>query len=236
MQNKIIAVICVLLLLVTLFAACGKKVIIEGKNGQEYIAVTDDEGNTVLNNAGDIIVYVTDENGKYVKDANGERQTNAVTFPDQVRGEHAIATPQYRLTMPDDWKMSNDGKFLRNNNENVTFEIGGMVVLNETRTMSAYLQTQIDGMEYLKNNSEEFKNLTYEIKNAELTASQLPCTIIEMKNADDSGNLTMEQTLYYIQWGENMVQASYLCMDASSIGGFDSYTYLNENLEVKSLK
>ena len=135
-----------------------------------------------------------------------------------------------------DWKMSNDGKFLRNNNENITFEIGGMVVLNETRTMSAYLQTQIDGMEYLKNNSEEFKNLTYEIKNAELTASQLPCTIIEMKNADDSGNLTMEQTLYYIQWGENMVQASYLCMDASSIGGFDSYTYLNENLEVKSLK
>ena len=236
MQNKIIAVICVLLLLVTLFAACGKKVIIEGKNGQEYIAVTDDEGNTVLNNAGDIIVYVTDENGKYVKDENGERQTNAVTFPDQVRGEHAIATPQYRLTMPDDWKMNGDGKFLRNNNENITFEIGGMVVLNETRTMSAYLQTQIDGMEYLKNNSEEFKNLTYEIKNAELTASQLPCTIIEMKNTDDSGNLTMEQTLYYIQWGENMVQASYLCMDASSIGGFDSYTYLNENLEVKSLK
>lgn len=236
MQNKIIAVICVLLLLVTLFAACGKKVIIEGKNGQEYIAVTDDEGNTVLNNAGDIIVYVTDENGKYVKDANGERQTNAVTFPDQVRGEHAIATPQYRLTMPEDWTLGEDGKFTQNKNENITFEIGEVVPLNAERTINTYLTTQINGMEYLKSSSEDYKNLAYEIKDVTLTESQLPCKVIEITVTDDSGNLTMEQTLYYIQWGENMVQASYLCMDASSIGGFDSYTYLNENLEVKSLK
>lgn len=236
MHNKIIAVICVVLMLVTLFAACGKKVIIKGKNGEEYIAMTDDEGNTVLNESGEIVVYVTDDRGKYVTDANGERQTNAVTFPNQVTGEHSIATPQYRLTMPEDWTLGEDGKFTRNKNENITFEISEMVVLNATRTMNTYLQTQIEGMEYMKNNSEEYKNLSYEIKDVTLTASQLPCKVIEITMTDDSGAKTMEQSLYYIQWGENMVQASYLCMDATAIGSFDSYTYLNENLEIKNLK
>lgn len=236
MNNKIIAVICVVLMLVTLLAACGKKVTITGKNGQEYIAVTDEEGNTVLNDDGEIVVYVTDAKGKYVKDENGERQTNAVTFPNQILGERSIATPQYRLTMPDDWKLGSDGKFTRNNNENVVFEIGEVVALTATRTIPDYIETQINGMEYLKANSEEFKNMTYETQNTTITASQLPCTIIHMQVADDSGAVTLEQNLYYIQWGEYMVQATYYSTDTSDIGNFDSYAYLNTHLEVKSLE
>ena len=65
MNNKIIAVICVVLMLATVLAACGKKVIIKGKNGQEYVAATDADGSTILNDEGNIIIYVTDENGKY---------------------------------------------------------------------------------------------------------------------------------------------------------------------------
>ena len=236
MQNKIIAVICVLLLLVTLFAACGKKVIIEGKNGQEYIAATDDEGNTMLNKEGEIIIYVTDENGKYVKDENGERQTNAVTFPDQIRGEHAIATPQYRLTMPDDWKMNGDGTFLRNNNENVTFEIGEVVPLTETRTILSYIETQTKMMDYLKENDAQYKNLAYEITDGVLENKNLPYTLISMQLTDDSGTKIAEQSIYYIQWGEYLVQATYACADAGEVGKFDSLACLNENLEVKSLK
>ena len=110
MQNKIIAVICVMLMLVTLFAACGKKVIIQGKNGQEYVAMTDEEGNTVLNQSGEIVVYVTDDRGKYVTDANGERQTNAVTFPDVAIGKDKIETADYVLTVPEGWVSGRDGR------------------------------------------------------------------------------------------------------------------------------
>lgn len=236
MQNKIIAVICVLLLLVTLFAACGKKVIIEGKNGQEYIAVTDDEGNTVLNDAGEIVVYVTDENGKYVEDANGERQTNAVTFPNQVTGEHSIATPQYRLTMPEDWTLGEDGIFLRNNNENVNFEIGEVITLTETRTVMSYIDAQTQSMDYLKENDAQYKNLAYEITTGALENQNLPYTLITMELTDDSGVKIAEQSIYYIQWGEYLVQAIYACADAEEVGKFDPLACLNENLEVKSLK
>lgn len=236
MNNKIIAVICVVLMLVTLLAACGKKVTIKGKDGQEYVAVTDEEGNTILNDEGDIVIYVTDANGKYVKDENGERQTNVVTFPNQILGERTIATPQYRLEMPADWALDEDGKFRHDNKANVVFEIGEVVALTATRTIPAYVETQINGMEYLKANSEEFKNMTYETQNTTITASQLPCTVIHMKVTDDSGAVTMEQNLYYIQWGEYMVQATYYSTDTSDIGNFDSYAYLNTHLEVKSLE
>ena len=236
MNNKIIAVICVVLMLATVLAACGKKVIIKGKNGQEYVAATDADGSTILNDEGNIIIYVTDENGKYVKDANGERQTNAIAFPDKILGEHTITTPQYRLTMPEEWNLGQDGKFRKGGNENVVFEIGEVISLTANRTISSYIDTQIEGIEYVKGNSEEFKNLTYEVKEIALTESQLPCTVIEMKVTDDSGAVTIEQSLYYIAWGEYLVQASYYCTDAKEIGGFDSTVYLNDNLEIKSLK
>lgn len=236
MNNKIIAVICVVLMLATVLAACGKKVIIKGKNGQEYVAATDADGSTILNDEGNIIIYVTDENGRYVKDANGERQTNAITFPDKILGERTIATPQYRLTMPEDWALNAEDIFIRNNNENITFEIGEVIPLSESRTLQAYLDSQISSMDYLKANLDEYKNMSYALDTTEITESKLPCTVIEMQLTDDNGTKTAEQMLYYIVWGDYLVQASYCCRDTGALGSFDAFAYLNENLEIKSLK
>ena len=73
MDKKIIAVICASLIVISAaFASCGKKKPTINAKDATYEVVTDEEGNTVLNENGEIEIYVTDEDGKKVTDENGE--------------------------------------------------------------------------------------------------------------------------------------------------------------------
>ena len=73
MDKKIIAVICASLIVISaVFASCGKKKPTINAKDATYEVVTDEEGNTVLNENGEIEIYVTDEDGKKVTDENGE--------------------------------------------------------------------------------------------------------------------------------------------------------------------
>ena len=113
MQKKIIAAAALVLALTLLFVACGKGPTIVTKEGNEYPLMTDAEGNTVVNENGDLVIYVTDENGEYVTDANSEPQTNAVTFPDQIVDGKTIETSLYTWTLPDGWNFDDDGKAVK---------------------------------------------------------------------------------------------------------------------------
>lgn len=65
MDKKIIAVICASLIVISVaFASCGKKKPTINAKDATYEVVTDEEGNTVLNENGEIEIYVTDEDGK----------------------------------------------------------------------------------------------------------------------------------------------------------------------------
>lgn len=200
MQNKIIAVICVLLLLVTLFAACGKKVIIQGKNGQEYVAMTDEEGNTVLNQSGEIVVYVTDDRGKYVTDANGERQTNAVTFPDVAIGKDKIETADYVLTIPEGWISDKDGKLHQKDHDQISLYISNSGSLAATENLDSYFLKQKQyGEELIASLKEEYPNSEINAYQATLAQQNLDCRYIESTAKDDNGAMVFHSiTLYFV--------------------------------------
>lgn len=204
MHNKIIAVICVVLMLATLFAACGKKVIIEGKNGQEYVAMTDEEGNTVLNESGEIVVYVTDDRGKYVKDANGEPQTNTVTFPNVAVGKDKIETADYVLTIPEGWISDSNGVIYQKDHDQIRLFISKSGRLETGESLDSFFATQKQyGEQIAESLKEAFPNLKTDAYQATLTQQNLDCRYIECMIKDDSETIQYHSiTLYFVHDNE----------------------------------
>lgn len=85
-----------------------KKPTINAKDAT-YEVVTDEEGNTVLNENGEIEIYVTDEDGKKVTDENGEIKTGAVPFPDQITDGVFHETKYFKMVYPNGWTVGNSG-------------------------------------------------------------------------------------------------------------------------------
>ena len=110
MDKKIIAVICASLIVISVaFASCGKKKPTINAKDATYEVVTDEEGNTVLNENGEIEIYVTDEDGKKVTDENGEIKTGAVPFPDQITDGVFHETKYFKMVYPNGWTVGNSG-------------------------------------------------------------------------------------------------------------------------------
>ena len=110
MDKKIIAVICASLIVISaVFASCGKKKPTINAKDATYEVVTDEEGNTVLNENGEIEIYVTDEDGKKVTDENGEIKTGAVPFPNQITDGVFHETKYFKMVYPNGWTVGNSG-------------------------------------------------------------------------------------------------------------------------------
>ncbi|MEG1845793.1 MAG: hypothetical protein RR239_02720, partial [Oscillospiraceae bacterium] len=77
MKKQVVAIILVMVLVITTFAACGKKYkMFTDKDGVKHPMVIDGEGNTVRNPDGNIAVYQTDKNGEVVTDKDGKDVIN----------------------------------------------------------------------------------------------------------------------------------------------------------------
>lgn len=127
-KNSIIRIVAVALVVVLIVSVAvvafvrnaPKKYVDE--DGNEHLLYIE-EGNTVLNDDGRIVVYATDVNGDKVKDENGEPMTNVIDFPQLVVKENVLETPYYKMTMPEEWKLQKNGVYVYKENEDVTFEI-----------------------------------------------------------------------------------------------------------------
>ncbi len=117
MEKKIIAVALVLVLMVTVFTACGKKNTFTLDNGQEVVLATDEEGSTMIDRDGKLVVYVTDTDGDYVTYENGERQTNMVDFPKMLINGQTMETPIIRWTIPEGWTFNKRGMAVKDDTD-----------------------------------------------------------------------------------------------------------------------
>ena len=122
MSKKItVSVLALLLVCTSLFAGCSKKGgYIDPISGDEMEIVTDAEGNNVLSEDGELIVYTKDENGEYVTDENGENVTHVQFFAGQVESNGVVEDYAYKIKTPDGWNFIGDGKF---KNKNETIEV-----------------------------------------------------------------------------------------------------------------
>lgn len=117
MSKKLIAVVIAFtLVFIGVFAACNnnpdddtrepEKLYIEEK---EYPFLENADGEKVLNEYGEFVVFATDEDGKYKHDENGNRVTMVQPF-EAYSMDDFIEDYGYRITLPEGWVID-EGKF-----------------------------------------------------------------------------------------------------------------------------
>ena len=215
MEKKIIAIVGVVLLLVSVFAACAKKPTITGNNGIEYAVVTDNEGNTVLNDNGEVAVYVTDEHGKYVKDSNGEKQTNYIEFPDNIINGNTVESADYKFVMPEGWMPNEAGRFIKDNtDEAVSIVVKALCKLENLQTLAMIVDSEAAGNEDLMEAvKSEYPDSSMTIYDVEITSKNAPAKVLEFLIKDNSGNVIYHaHGTYYLCDGE-VYKVEYICND-----------------------
>lgn len=102
MSKKIIAVIAVVtILFVCVFAGCEKKESIYSSN-DDFELVTDVNGEKVLGDNGELLVYVTDEKGEHVTEDSGEKVTQGKQF-EPIKNGDVVEDYGFKVTLPDGW-------------------------------------------------------------------------------------------------------------------------------------
>lgn len=109
MSKKIIISAISLLLasvLVFAFSSCVSKkdVYTDPMSGKSYILVTDENGEKVRSEEGELVVYVTEKGGKIAKDENGEPKTEVHGFVGQIKTGNTVEDYAYTITLPSGWK------------------------------------------------------------------------------------------------------------------------------------
>lgn len=172
--------------MVTAFVGCTKGKKFVDADGYEHLLCLDEEGNTVLNDEGKLVVYITEPDGKIREDDDGEPMTGYVAFPEQVIKGNTLETPDYKITLSDEWELQENGKFVRKDNEKITISIikvgtptkkGLKELFNEQANIAkAFIEVfktrypiitenTVDGVFSLKNI--EYKTLEYKMRKEE---------------------------------------------------------------------
>ncbi len=106
-MKKYFALILTAIIVLTCFTACKPKIkggeVVSAADGQNYAAVTKEDGGIARDQAGNLIVLVTDANGKNVKGENGEYETKPVAIDHAIVVGNRIECPRFALTIPNGW-------------------------------------------------------------------------------------------------------------------------------------
>lgn len=103
MSKKIIAILTIItILFVCVFAACEKEESIYSGE-KDLDLVTDVNGEKVLGEEGELLVYATDDEGEYVTDDSGEKVTQGQQFVPLKEGD-VIEDYGFKVALPDGWQ------------------------------------------------------------------------------------------------------------------------------------
>ncbi len=145
-----VSVLALLLICGCLFAGCSKKgEYVNPATGEKYDMVTDAEGNKVLSDDGELLVYAKDENGEYVTDESGEKVTQVQGFVGQIEEKGVVEDYAYKISTPDGWKYIGNGTF-ENKSGNIKVDISIL-----KKTMANYVENNKRVAEEVKKNGYE---------------------------------------------------------------------------------
>lgn len=109
-MKKYFALIISVIVILTCFTACKPKLkggeLVTDLDGKGYAAVTKEGGGIVRDDAGNLVVLVTDKNGKNVKGENGEYQTDTIAIDHALVVGNRIECANYAITIPNGWRDS----------------------------------------------------------------------------------------------------------------------------------
>jgi len=98
-MKKFLALIICAIVVLTCFTACKPKADLIA----DYPAVTKEDGGIIRDQAGNIIVHVTDADGRPVKGDDGEYQTSPVALDHPIVVGRRVEAPLYSINIPKGW-------------------------------------------------------------------------------------------------------------------------------------
>ena len=130
-MKKYFALIIAIMVILTCFTACKPKIkdgaLVTNQAGENFAAVTKAGGGVIVDDAGNLVVLVTDEDGRNVKGDNGEYATNKVALEHALVIGNRVECEKYAITIPDGWsdaKSFNGLNLMRDGSDDV-------IVINE---------------------------------------------------------------------------------------------------------
>ena len=162
-MKKYFALVLTAIVILTCFAGCKAKIkngaVVTNQAGQDFAAVTKEDGNVLVDEAGNLVVLVTDAKGKNVKGENGEYETKKVALDNALVIGNRVECENYFIDIPKGW--SNASSFTglsikRDGTEDV-------IVINERtdNDIDAAMASTMSAINIAKSN---FANTTFENK------------------------------------------------------------------------
>lgn len=233
MEKKIIAIVVALVVVVTAIIVAvvvsnNTKEVYVDDDGVAHWIYKDEEGNTHLNGDGEIIVYALDENGKRQKDENGEYIMAAIDFPEVVTKGNTLETPNYKLTMPKDWELNDDGIFELKKNNKITVKVN-VFELDKIIPIDDYVQqSQEEAKKILDALKDVFPVFEIEEDSEVITLKNLDCRIIKTKMGKDKDNIDVYTIAVNFTRGLKAYQITLTCDDGS-------YKDLDKDIDLVSI-
>lgn len=238
MTKKIIAISCVLVMLVIAITACRKKPETTEINGQEYVLVTDAEGNTMLSSDGLIRAYVLDEKGYPVTNTDGSYAEKLVTVvEDEIVGDKSVSTSEYSLTMPKGWETDNAGVFTKiGTDSQCTIRMGFSDALEEI-SFAEYVQNNISQNELFistfKQEHPEY-TATMDTKGVNFADGKTIGNANIYKIADADGKVVHYAVMIYYPYNGQAYYINYACANGTGYDEeFDFVSYIEQNYVIK---
>lgn len=237
MEKKIIAAVSVVILLVSVLAACAKKPpVIVTKEGMTFPLMTDSEGNTMVNKHGDLVVMVTGDDGKPIKNADGEYETAAVTFPDIIVGKLTVETSDFIMNYPKNWVVNEDGSAHRKGVDDESVTIDKLGPMKEGETFDSFYAKQVElGKTIGEQLKKDGQTTEYNSANGIITSKSIPCRTIEFKILNSDGTTASFSTAVYVVFGDNMYKVLYTGSTSSKEDALEILNIIDDGLVMKEI-
>ena len=98
-MKKYFALIICAIIVLSCFTACSPKADLIA----DYPAVTKEDGGIIRDQAGNIIIHVTDADGRHVKNEDGEYATSPVALEHPIVVGKRVEAPLYSINIPKGW-------------------------------------------------------------------------------------------------------------------------------------
>ena len=196
-MKKIFALTISVIVILTCFAGCKAKIkngaLVTNAAGENFAAVTKADGGIQRDEAGNLIVLVTDENGRNVKGDNGEYLTNPVALDHALVVGNRVECNEYSVVIPDGWSDGNS--------------LNGMNILKDGTLDGLFIEAKNTPLDELMGNSSKllsamksmYDNTVYE--NKAMTIGEIEAHFVSVFVPDngmtpESGNPSSSYVAY----------------------------------------
>ena len=255
MNKKILAVALAILFIATAFTACKTKLDMTEINGTEYPLLTDENGETIINEDNQVAVIVTDRDGEVVTYENGEEQTHWLQLSGDYVTDNQVQGKLYKLGVLKGWTGSTYGRVEKNKTDGKCYiKFTNHKKLKSEETLETYMDTVDASNEMIGdviNDPVQFeasleknpalavyKDCKYESSKSDATVGgKYSAQYRSYKITDKNGNIVHYAENYYFEYEGVVYSIDYACEGGKGYdNSFSFASYISSNFTFKEPK